>query len=104
MLCHLSPFLEQCQSKSFVSFRLEAMGRAGVLQTVALYLQCGCEQMYGLMRIQIQISVLIQQQSSYIFIFGDLNFLLFADHIGATVIVSRNMTTMVIYGAQNNFK
>ena len=66
--------------------------------------ECGCEQMYGLMRIQIQISVLIQQQSSYIFIFGDLNFLLFADHIGATVIVSRNMTTMVIYGAQNNFK
>ena len=103
MLCHLSPFLEQCQSKSFVSFRLEAMGRAGVLQTMAAS-ECGCEQMYGLMRIQIQISVLIQQQSSYIFIFGDLNFLLFADHIGATVIVSRNMTTMVIYDAQNNFK
>ena len=56
MLCHLSPFLEHCQSKSFVSFRLEAMGRAGVLQTMAAS-ECGCEQMYGLMRIQIQISV-----------------------------------------------
>ena len=32
------------------------MGRAGVLQTMAAS-ECGCEQMYGLMRIQIQISV-----------------------------------------------